>query len=52
MPLITAKKCSFRIIDYFERRSTAIDTTLHNTTFLILVWVFMEDDNDNNEMIM
>ena len=45
------KNCSFCIINYFETSSTAIDTP-KNTKFLILVWVFVDDDNGDNEMIM
>ena len=42
------KNCSFCIINYFE-----ISNTLQNTKFLILVWVFVDDDDDgDNEMIM
>ena len=44
----TYKKCSFCIINYFETSSTTIDIPKH----LILVWVFVDDDNGNNEMIM
>ena len=43
------KNCSFRIIDYFETRSTVIQ----NTKFFSLVWVFVDDDDDgDNEMIV
>ena len=42
--------CSFCIINYFETSSTAIQ--LHNTKFLIILWVFVDDDNGDNEMIM
>ena len=36
-------------INYFETSSTAI---LQNTKFLIILWVFVDDDNGDNEMIM
>ena len=42
------KNCSFCIINYFEISSTVINTP--NTKFLILVWVFVDDGD--NEMIM
>ena len=42
------KNCSFCIINYFEISSTVIDTP----KFLILVWVFVDDDDGDNEMIM
>ena len=42
------QNCSFCIINYFETSSTAIDTP----KFLILVWIFVDDDNGDNEMIM
>ena len=44
------KNCSFCIINYFEISSTVIDTP----KFLTLVWVFVDDNDDDgdNEMIM
>ena len=44
------ENCSFCIINYFETSSTAIQ--LQNTKFLIILWVFVDDDNGDNEMIM
>ena len=43
------ENCSSCIINYFETSSTAI---LQNTKFLIILWVFVDDDNGDNEMIM
>ena len=44
------ENCSFCIINYFETSSTAIQ--LQNTKFLIPLWVFVDGDNGDNEMIM
>ena len=45
------KNCSLCIINYVEISSTVID--IPNTKCLILVWVFVDDDDDgDNEMIM
>ena len=48
MPLIAA--ATICMINNIETNSTAIDTPKY--TFLILVWVFMDDDNVNDKMIM
>ena len=57
MPLITATKIvRFALLTILKKTkniqisSTVIDTP--NTKFLILVWVFADDDDVDNEMIM
>ena len=44
------ESCSLCIINYFETSSTAIQ--LQNKKILIILWVFVDDDNGDNEMIM
>ena len=43
------RNCSFYIINYSEISSTVIGT--QNTKFLIFLWVYVDDDNGDNEMI-
>ena len=57
MPLITATKIvRFALLTILKKTkniqisSTVIDTP--NTKFIILVWVFADDDDVDNEMIM
>ena len=51
------KNCSFCIINYFEKdkktyKLVVLLYILQNTKFIILVWVFVDDDDGDNEMIM
>ena len=51
MPLITATKIiRFALLTILKQ--IVLLETLQNTKFLILVWVFVDDDNSDNEMIM
>ena len=43
------RNSSFCIINYSEISSTVIGT--QNTKFLIFLWVYVDDDNGDNEMI-
>ena len=44
------KNCPLCFINYFETSSTAINTPKYK--FLILVWLFTDDDIVNDEMII
>ena len=51
MPLITATKIvRFALLTILK--SVVLLWALQNTKFLILVWVFVDDDDGDNEMIM
>ena len=45
------KNCSFCIINYFEKSCISTETPKKNN-FLILVLVFVDDDDIDNELIM
>ena len=40
----------FALLTTFKQ--VVLQKTLQNTQFLIVVWIFVDDDNGDNEMIM